>query len=476
MSNAYNFADNLHQLSKGNINNYSVIAEEFAKMGKVEEAISVMNLYEKSTENNALKYITCANFYNVIIKDYEKAIYYYEKYIQLDNTQANVYFMLARLYSVINKDNNIEKQFEYLKKANELQPGQRQTLSALALRCRKLCLTKEAAKYYEELMNSKPLPVDYFNYGAFLISCGNFLDGHKYFKYRNLIAGGCSGKSLTTDIESLKLLESDLSSKTVLVKYEGGFGDTIMYCRFLPLLKMLCRKVIFIVQKPLYLLIKSSNIFKNIEIYTEDTDICCLKYDIPVMLLDLPLIINGKCVINFNSNGEYLPPLADKYLNIKEYDIHNYAKKNIKNSKNLKIGIAYSGNKTSNYEERDIDISYFNKIACIKNIQMYSLQKKDFNLPDYIIPLSKSFIDFYDTACAIKNMDLIISSDNVILNLAGALGVKTIGLFNKYTNYRWYKLSGDDVGWYKSVKPIRAKVQDDWESVFADLRKELDLI
>ena len=44
MSNAYNFADNLHQLSKGNINNYSVIAEEFAKMGKVEEAISVMNL------------------------------------------------------------------------------------------------------------------------------------------------------------------------------------------------------------------------------------------------------------------------------------------------------------------------------------------------------------------------------------------------------------------------------------------------
>jgi ADP-heptose:LPS heptosyltransferase len=81
----------------------------------------------------------------------------------------------------------------------------------------------------------------------------------------------------------------------------------------------------------------------------------------------------------------------------------------------------------------------------------------------------ENFKDFYDTACAIKNMDLVISTDNVILNLAGALGVKTIGLFNKYTNYRWYKLKGNDTGWYKSVRPIRAKVQDDWEQVFEDL-------
>ena len=52
-------------------------------------------------------------------------------------------------------------------------------------------------------------------------------------------------------------------------------------------------------------------------------------------------------------------------------------------------------------------------------------------------------------------MDVVLSTDNVILNLAGSLGVKTLGLFTKYPNFRWFKLSGNDVGWYKSVRPVQ---------------------
>ena len=66
-------------------------------------------------------------------------------------------------------------------------------------------------------------------------------------------------------------------------------------------------------------------------------------------------------------------------------------------------------------------------------------------------------------------MDLIVSTDNVILNLAGALGVDTIALFNKETNYRWYQTEGENVGWYKSVKPLQAKKQNCWENVFFEL-------
>ena len=80
-----------------------------------------------------------------------------------------------------------------------------------------------------------------------------------------------------------------------------------------------------------------------------------------------------------------------------------------------------------------------------------------------------TFSDFTDTACAVKNMDLIISTDNVILNLAGALGVKTIGLFNKQTNYRWFKTTGSNVGWYSSVYPLQNKMQDDWSESLMQL-------
>ena len=91
------------------------------------------------------------------------------------------------------------------------------------------------------------------------------------------------------------------------------------------------------------------------------------------------------------------------------------------------------------------------------------MQKEEIN-PDFeITNLGKTFNNFTETASAIKNMDLIISTDNVILNLSGALGVKTVGLFNKDTNYRWFKTDGENVGWYSSVIPLQVQKQDDWK-------------
>ena len=86
-----------------------------------------------------------------------------------------------------------------------------------------------------------------------------------------------------------------------------------------------------------------------------------------------------------------------------------------------------------------------------------------------IVNLGKTFENFTDTACALKNMDIVISTDNVILNLAGALGVKTIGLFNKYPNFRWYKLTGDNTGYYDTVKPLQAEQNDRWMPVISEV-------
>ena len=79
-----------------------------------------------------------------------------------------------------------------------------------------------------------------------------------------------------------------------------------------------------------------------------------------------------------------------------------------------------------------------------------------------IINLGKYFHDFSDTAAAIENCDLIISTDSAVLNLAGAMGKKTFGLFEQYPELGWYKLDGKDVGWYKSVKPFRIKYGKDF--------------
>ena len=129
---------------------------------------------------------------------------------------------------------------------------------------------------------------------------------------------------------------------------------------------------------------------------------------------------------------------------------------------------------------RDVELEQFIPIMKMKGVDVYILQHEDpkkqiQNLPEglNVINVGKDFSTFEDTAAAIKNMDLVISTDNVILNLAGALGVKTYGLFNKFTEYRWFDLSGDDVKWYKSVKPYQAKDMNIWKDVIGTIKKDI---
>ncbi len=446
--------------SKLIMDDYAFVGEHLAKLGYNDLAIEFMKLYEKFEQNKALMFITMANFYNLKLKNYKMAIKYYEKYLQLDATKSVIYVIVGNLYSKVYGDKSLEDQVFYFEKAYKLKPDDRLILHGLAFCYEKLGKKEKAAFFYEKLLDNNPTSIDYYNYGAFLISCGDFKNGHKYFRYRFLIEDENLKYPLPNDVKKWDL-ESDISDKTLLVHYEQGFGDTFMYCRFIPLLKRKAKKIIFVVQQNLYNLIKNSNIIsEGISVISDSENLSNLQYDASMALLDAPYAL---CIESRNI------PYYEKYLDIEENKVLEYREKYIKSNNNLKIGIACAGDKSANYHGRDIDIEKFNILTGIKGIDIYSLQFGIESKHPEIIDLGLTFKDFTDTAEAIKNMDLVISTDNVILNLAGALGVKTIGLFNKQTNFRWFKLDDDNVGWYKSVKPLQADIQDDWGPVFSEL-------
>ena len=68
-------------------------------------------------------------------------------------------------------------------------------------------------------------------------------------------------------------------------------------------------------------------------------------------------------------------------------------------------------------------------------------------------------------------MDLMITTDNGVLNLAGALGVKTFALFNKYPEFRWFTMD-KDIGWY-NIKPFQCKEFNKWEEPINDIVREI---
>ena len=152
-------------------------------------------------------------------------------------------------------------------------------------------------------------------------------------------------------------------------------------------------------------------------------------------------------------------------------------------NKKFKIGLAYHGTKESILTYRDISVKRFLPLLKMDGVEFYSFQSDNYaqelqQLDDEIkiVDLGKVFKNFEDTACAMNCMDLTITTDNVVMNLGGALGLKTFALFNKFTEGRWYNVDGDDLGWYKSVKPFHAVTFNDWDNLISDVKKEIETL
>lgn len=400
---------------------------------------------DKETEKNLVLYLDMAEK-SKQSGDLKSAINYYEKFLSIDSTKSVVYNITADLYGKAYGYDGLEKQIQYYQKAYELKPS-RLSVLGLAFCYEKLGNFEQAGKYYEILMNNNPTETDLYNYGLFLIHSGKMYEGHKYITHRFNI-DDINLKYPIKNTNKRWNLKTDIKDKTLLVHYEQGFGDTIMYCRFVPFLKNFAKKVIFVVQDELFELLKnSSKISQGIDIVSDKTNVENIDYDYDMALLDVPYVLKIEITDL---------PYTEGYLDVP------FEKDSTPNKK-LKIGIANSGSKDANYNIRNIDLSEFKILKEKLDCDLYYLQKEEIN-PDFeITNLGKTFNNFTETASAIKNMDLIISTDNVILNLSGALGVKTVGLFNKDTNYRWFKTDGENVGWYNSVIPLQVQKQDDWK-------------
>jgi FkbM family methyltransferase len=83
------------------------------------------------------------------------------------------------------------------------------------------------------------------------------------------------------------------------------------------------------------------------------------------------------------------------------------------------------------------------------------------------------FDSFMDTAACISSRDLVISVDTSVVHLAGALGKET-WLLNAYDcDWRW-KHDGVESDWYESVRIFRQPKFRDWKSVAEEVRAALD--
>ncbi|MGN0013889.1 MAG: hypothetical protein ACI37T_00550 [Candidatus Gastranaerophilaceae bacterium] len=401
-------------------------------------------------------------------KDYQKAIKFYEKYLEFKNDNAYVYNVLGCLYEKCYKSSMVEKQIEYFEKAHYIGTTDKIFIKNAMIIAGKNHCTEKFFEYREKLLQNNPTHGDLYDCACWSLFNNDFETFHKYFHHRFFKENDAT----LYDNVNYKLWngKEDISGKKLLVNYEQGFGDSILCARFLPELEKLAPNFVLKIQDPLYSLFKYNYPIFNIVSSTQKVENNGYDFQIPFMNL----------LSVFNVSDKHIP-CFEKYLNVADEKIQIF-KQNYINTEKFKVGIAFKGNITYQGENRDIPVDILAKITRNKDIQVYSLQvennKELFDLPESssIIDLGSVLTDFEQTAAAIKNMDLIVSTDNVVMNLSGALGVKTFGLFNYYTDYRWFVLENNNTGWYKSIKVYQNTKYDEWLPTFEKVLEDIRLL
>lgn len=433
-------------------------------LGKLEQfdlETELIEYLETITPEDINLYKILAEVYNKR-KNNKKAIEYLEKYINAkqDNVSPHDYNLLGCYYNTLysndtHNTDDVIKSVEQFKKASDIEPFNRLFAKNVTIMAAKANDSETGKKYWERVLATNTATNDdKYDYAAFSIRNGQFEEWHKYFGAR------FAKENNPTQFPKISKPEwngiKDLSNSTLLVYYEQGFGDTFLMWGYFPRLVQLAKHVIFVVQDSVYELLKDNSL--GVEIIPKSlANLDKIKFNYYIPSMSIPTAL--KLIAENISVGE-------GYIKVRQDLINEFKEKYFNNNK-FKIGISFSGSTSGNHT-RDISIEEFLPLDKLKNVEIYSLTK-DVNDEQFEIfknnkvhNIAKDFKNFEDTAAAIENLDIVITSDNCILNLAGALGKKTLGLFNWHYEFRWFDLSGDNVVWLTSVKPIVNDRIDNW--------------
>ena len=255
-----------------------------------------------------------------------------------------------------------------------------------------------------------------------------------------------------------------LSGKTILVYHEQGLGDVIQFARYLPLLRERGARVLFEVQAPLFAVMAESKLAEE----TFKAGETPLPFDYHIPLLELPRVM-GTTLETIPGETPYLKAPAS---HSKEWQSR------FSGDKGLKVGLVWTGNPVvASNPKRSINPQLLRSLGEVPGVSLYSLQVgrdgEAARVFDYrITDLSPLLKDYADTAAAMEQLDLVISTCTSPIHMAGALGRPCWALLSKWPDWRWL-LNRSDSPWYPTMRLYRQETAGDWSGVIAEVKSAL---
>ena len=254
----------------------------------------------------------------------------------------------------------------------------------------------------------------------------------------------------------------DISGRRILLNWEQGFGDTIQFIRYAPLVQAKGANVALMVQPELAPLIR--RVMPDIQVVDEVPSDATLQCP----LMSLPRALD-------TSLQSILPsPLwtADKAR-------RQLWRARLGEAGKPRIGVSWRGNpKQINDRHRSMALrdilTLFDQSADWFGIQkgMPEIDYAFLSEAPGLRVFDDEIKDFEDTAALVAEMDLVISVCTSFAHLAGSIGQECWVMLSFNSDWRWL-LDRKDSPWYASVRLFRQKHIGDWAGVLDEVRTAL---
>jgi Flp pilus assembly protein TadD len=323
-------------------------------------------------------------------------------------------------------------------------------------------LAEAAASYRAAIRLQPDNPEPYNNLAYALLAAGRYEEGWQEYEWRwktRHLSGG------VRDFPVAQWGGEALGGRVILAHAEQGFGDTLQFCRYVPLIGG--GRVVLEVQPPLARLLSG---LPNIAAIVARGD-RLPPFDLHCPLLSLPRAF-GTTLASIPAGVPYLAADAARAASWRG---------RLAGLGGLRVGLVWAGGRRANVRpevvaadhRRSVALRAMGPLGDIPGVHLFSLQKGEpaaqftdrppgMTLHDFTAELD----DFADTAALVEALDLVISVDTAVAHLAGALG-KPVWLLNRFdSDWRWL-LDRDDSPWYPTLRQFRQPAPGDWRSVIA---------
>lgn len=396
----------------------------------------------------------------------EEAVASFRGAIALRSTDADVHYNLARtLFSLGRYD---EATAAY-RRTIELAPLDFEAHNNLGTVLQMHGHLAEAAACFEATLGLQPQSAEAHRNRALLrLLRGDFAQGWPEYEWRWRMHNVASPNYRQPRWEG-----QPLAGRTLLLWPEQGFGDVIQFVRYAALVKALGARVLLACPAALRALLATAPGIDRV--VTDAADEEHVDYQIP--LLSLPAVL-GTSLETIPASVPYLFAEPERIAHWRGAfsEIEGFT-----------VGIAWQGRPQFTGDVyRSIPLACFEPPARVEGVRLVSLQKgpgheqlaplaERLRIVDLAESLDQGGDAFVDTAAAMMNLDLVVTSDTSIAHLAGALGVRVWVALGYAADWRWL-IDRRDSPWYPTMRLFRQSRLGQWDDVFADMARELQLL